>query len=131
MKKKEKNSFSRQVALIRLDCGMTQPELAQLMGVSVRTVSGWETGDRPPRHADRLLEEIQRATNCIKEDSSTSKPIINLEKKQEDIVLQKDLIVALQKIVERDELIFQKDERILELETLLKKASLSSQNKKA
>jgi transcriptional regulator with XRE-family HTH domain len=34
---------------------MSQREVAAIVGVSVATVSRWESGDRHPKHATRLL----------------------------------------------------------------------------
>lgn len=56
-----KNKQARQITILRQDNGVTQSELAQIMGVSVRTVSGWETGDRPPKNWERLLGQITLA----------------------------------------------------------------------
>lgn len=54
-----KKSLGRQIAILRQDSGLNQSELAERMGVSVRTVSGWETGDRPPKFGESLLLEIR------------------------------------------------------------------------
>jgi transcriptional regulator with XRE-family HTH domain len=39
----------------REEAGMSQRKLASIMGVSDATVSRWESGDRHPKHASRLL----------------------------------------------------------------------------
>lgn len=49
----------RDIAKLRQGNDMTQAELANLMGVSMRTVSGWETGDRPPKDIGKLLALIE------------------------------------------------------------------------
>jgi len=53
-----KKTIARQIAIMRQDNGLTQSELGELMQVSVRTVSGWETGDRPPKNGETLLRQI-------------------------------------------------------------------------
>ena len=48
MKKNEKNvTFGRNVRLIRKYMQNTQPEFAELVGVSVRTIAHWELGNIP------------------------------------------------------------------------------------
>lgn len=50
---------------IRIEMGLSQEEFAHKLGVSVRTVSRWETREtKPSRMAQKLLEEIQKA-GCI------------------------------------------------------------------
>ena len=53
----------RAITKLRQGNGMTQADLAHLKGVSVRTVSGWETGDRPPKDIGKLLNEIEILLN--------------------------------------------------------------------
>ncbi len=43
------------VASIREGTGLTQTRFAQLLGVSVRTLQGWEKGRRAPSGAARTL----------------------------------------------------------------------------
>ena len=52
-------------ARIRRRAGVTQVQLAELVGVSPLTVSRWERGERTPREANartyqRVLEELGR-----------------------------------------------------------------------
>lgn len=57
-------SISRQIAIMRQDAGLTQPELAEKLNISVRTLSGWETGEREPKIG--AMERIARI--CQKEN---------------------------------------------------------------
>ncbi|MBQ9578383.1 MAG: helix-turn-helix domain-containing protein [Ottowia sp.] len=47
-------------ASARAQLGMTQPEFARLMGVSVRTLQDWEQGRRQPSGAARTLLRVAR-----------------------------------------------------------------------
>jgi putative transcriptional regulator len=50
-----------EIKALRERLGFTQEELAQKLGVSVRTVSRWETGDKSPsRLARAQLERLTR-----------------------------------------------------------------------
>ena len=73
-----KKSLGRQIAILRQDAGLNQSELAELMGVSVRTVSGWETGDRPPKYGEAVLAEIEN-----KLGTSLTPPINNFDKEED------------------------------------------------
>ena len=57
-------SISRQIAIMRQDAGLTQPQLAEKLNISVRTLSGWETGEREPKIG--AMERIARI--CQKEN---------------------------------------------------------------
>ena len=46
------------VAAIREKTGLSQPEFARLLGVSVRTLQEWEQGRRAPTGAARTLLQI-------------------------------------------------------------------------
>lgn len=46
------------VAEARKKTGLSQSEFATLIGVSVRTLQGWEQGRKPPRGAARTLLAI-------------------------------------------------------------------------
>lgn len=46
------------VASIRERTGLSQPEFARLLGVSVRTLQEWEQGRRAPTGAARTLLQI-------------------------------------------------------------------------
>ena len=45
----------KQLRKARVAAGLTQPALARLAGLSVRTLSGYETGTRPIPHRNELL----------------------------------------------------------------------------
>ncbi len=48
------------VADVRESAGLSQAEFARLMGVSVRTLQGWEQGRKQPSGAARTLLAIAR-----------------------------------------------------------------------
>ena len=77
-----KKSLGRQISTLRQDFGLNQSELADRMGVSVRTVSGWETGDRPPKFGESLLIEIKVL--------EVPKEFLNDETKEDELIY-KDL----------------------------------------
>ncbi|MBR1438259.1 MAG: helix-turn-helix transcriptional regulator [Synergistaceae bacterium] len=58
MKKKE--GFARRLQEFRKKANLIQPELAELIGVSVITLKRWETGIRTPR-----IEEIKRLCEVL------------------------------------------------------------------
>jgi len=50
---------------LREDVGLTQRELAQVLGVTITTISGWENGRHEPRltfSQTKLLTEILRCS---------------------------------------------------------------------
>jgi len=49
-------TIGKQIAALRKALKQTQAGCAQLLGISVRTVEGWEIDRGTPRHAIRLLE---------------------------------------------------------------------------
>lgn len=49
------------VAQARVQSGLTQAQFAALMGVSVRTLQGWEQGRREPTGAAKTLLRVARA----------------------------------------------------------------------
>lgn len=88
-----KKSLGRQIAIIRQDAGLNQSELAELMGVSVRTVSGWETGDRPPKYGESVLAEIEN-----KLGTSLTPPINNAElEESKEMIYQKKYEILMEK----------------------------------
>ncbi len=64
---KPPRSYSpREIQQIRVDIlNCSQPIFASVLGVSVKTVQAWESGERFPSHtALRLLELIENRTYC-------------------------------------------------------------------
>ena len=57
---KEKKGFAQQLQALRKKANLIQPELAQLVGVSVITLKRWETGVRTPR-----IEEIKKLCEVL------------------------------------------------------------------
>ena len=55
-----------QIRQLRKKLGLTQAELAQLLGVHAVTVSRWETGPnfQPPPYQMALLSEFQKAAEA-------------------------------------------------------------------
>jgi len=64
MPKPPPNYSPTQIRKIRTDIvNCSQPLFASILGVSVKTVQAWETGERSPNHtALRLLELIENGT---------------------------------------------------------------------
>ena len=81
MKKVDINSVGLKIKHIRQGNGLTQDDFARLMNVSVRTVSGWETGDRPPRNGKRFLEDIKNKLEVEErlEENDETQSVTNLE----------------------------------------------------
>ncbi|MDD7347289.1 MAG: helix-turn-helix transcriptional regulator [Clostridiales bacterium] len=46
----------------RLEAGLTQAKMAEIMGIPKRTIEAWEAGDRtPPEYVERLvIAELKR-----------------------------------------------------------------------
>jgi DNA-binding transcriptional regulator YiaG len=67
------------VKMLRQYLGMTQEKFAQMCGVSVRTVSGWEQGTSSPRGLSiRRLEEVKKIAGLdIVEAIPGNKPLEN------------------------------------------------------
>lgn len=116
-----KKSISRQIATLRQDHGITQAELASQMGVSVRTVSGWETGDRPPKYGERLLEEMKQVlgSKTIAEESTAVQPSNN----EREMEMLKDKLIAQMELNQKlmDENLKLKDQLLAKSEPLVKK----------
>lgn len=53
------------VKKLREEMGVTQQELAQLCGVSVRSVQNWEVGKPVPEQTKRLLEVIRQNRTIV------------------------------------------------------------------
>lgn len=51
---------------VREDKGMKQSELADIMGVSQKTVSAWETGRRTP--STKYMQQLEDIFKVAKED---------------------------------------------------------------
>jgi transcriptional regulator with XRE-family HTH domain len=86
--------------------GLTQDEFARLMNVSVRTVSGWETGDRPPKYGESILVEIENKLEVEERLEENDKPQSsnNTEKEEsyrkECEKLRKELIASQRQVIE-------------------------------
>jgi DNA-binding transcriptional regulator YiaG len=50
----------RQVKKLREKLGLLQRELAVNLGVSTRTVQGWENGRRPHGSAAKLMKDLEQ-----------------------------------------------------------------------
>lgn len=52
------NTFAPLLKQMRTKAGITRKQLAELVGVSPRTVDGWETKRTPARTTRKLLELV-------------------------------------------------------------------------
>jgi transcriptional regulator with XRE-family HTH domain len=53
---------------LRVECGLSQSEMAQLIGVGFRTYQGWESARRKkpiPAHVAGLIKETLKALNPV------------------------------------------------------------------
>jgi DNA-binding transcriptional regulator YiaG len=63
---KPKLESSLQIQTMRQGAGLTQTELAEKMGTSVRTVASWECGERHPK--DYTFDQIEKVCNQHMQD---------------------------------------------------------------
>ena len=70
-RKAERRTFVIPVVETRNKTGLTQEEVAQLLGVSVKTLAAWEQGVRTPSGAARTLLKIaEKYPKIVKEAAS-------------------------------------------------------------
>ena len=88
VKCQQKKPTCRDIAKLRQGNDMTQAALSRLMDVSVRTVSGWETGDRPPKDIGKLLAKIEKL--ILAESGNPAETISNIQEGKEEEQMWKD-----------------------------------------
>jgi transcriptional regulator with XRE-family HTH domain len=76
-------TFSDKVKLARTELGINQEQLAELMGVSRRSVTSWETTGTKPRGSRlrKLAELLQVSEDYLAHDTITD-PKYGMEKKE-------------------------------------------------
>ena len=67
------DGFGQKLRRARQDLGLTQPQVAEMMGVSYQTISQWETGYAHPRVKDaiNLAEHFGFSIDIIYEEGDT------------------------------------------------------------
>ena len=61
------SNFGRNIKAIREANGLTQQQFADTIGVTITTVSAWETRDKKPRSQD-IVNRIREAYNVTEQD---------------------------------------------------------------
>ena len=64
--------FGEKLKALRAERNMTQKELAKALGVSLRTVSNYETGGLRPRYAS-VYDDLARISRCRRIISSPTR----------------------------------------------------------
>ena len=119
----KKNTFSRNVRMIRLDHGLTQPALAKLMDVSVRTVANWESEGKKHKHEESLLGQIKKAVGDKKRNTD-AQFIFNTESEETDEMWKDKYIQQLElNLKQQLEISALKDQLLKKAPTLKKKSS--------
>lgn len=74
-------SFSEKVLDCRTELGMTQPQLAQQCGVSVRTILAYEKNEKHPRKSTmfRLAKTLKVSVKFLSDDTCEN-PLEDIEK---------------------------------------------------
>lgn len=104
MARSEKNSILWRKVRLSLDLG--QKEFGEKLGVGAGYISEIESGKKEP---SRTLSELFR---YIYQESVGETQTLNTNDLEADEMLQKELIEAYRKIVERDERIFELEKQL-------------------
>ncbi|MEG0430318.1 MAG: helix-turn-helix transcriptional regulator [Anaerovoracaceae bacterium] len=72
--------MTSEIKTARLAAGLSRPELFKLTGIPVRTLEGWEYGDRtPPEWMERLvINEVKRLNKIKMEEKEMIKYAVSL-----------------------------------------------------
>jgi len=74
-------SFAEKVLDARSALGLTQPQLAELVGVSTRTVISYEKGEKSPRQSTMMkLAKALKVSVKFLSDDSCEDPLADIEK---------------------------------------------------
>ena len=118
----KKISFSRKVRMIRLDHGLTQPALAKLMDVSIRTVANWESEGKKHKHEAMLWDQIKKAVGKKKKNTD-AQSIFNTESEETDEMWKDKYIQQLELNLKQQLEISALKDQLLKKPTTLKRKS--------
>ena len=102
---------------LRLKKGMTQAELAQIMGVSIQTIKNWESGKKIPSTAMMKLQEVFQSDNNIGDNTNFAHNINGNNSQNGGAVIE----VLAHQLDEKDKQISKAQEQIDRLLSIIEK----------
>lgn len=92
------------IAQARIEAGLTQEELAALIGVSTRSLQGYEAGAvKPYRHIERIAEALDRPVSWFLHGDQPEPDQSEVSRLADEVAAMRRLVERLLELADRDD----------------------------